>query len=57
MHPGKQRANVANSGWCGLMIRAASRRVIHALCASVCTHAFAYSMNQIKDSVMSVPAS
>ena len=38
VHPGEERASVANSGWCGLMIWAARRRARNALCASVRTH-------------------
>lgn len=45
-HPGEERATVANSGCCGLMIWAASRRARNALCVLA---SFAYSMNRIKD--------
>lgn len=53
VHPGREQASVAYSGWGGLMIWAASRRGEKSL-VCFCEHkSFAYSMNRIKDSVMS----
>lgn len=48
MHLKEDSASVAKSGWCGLMFSTAGRREMS--CART---AFAYSMNRIKDRVMS----